>query len=624
MDKNTSLAFVLIGLVLIAYFYFMSPEQQPIPANKKATTSQVQKQTAEAQAAAQDSTNPARKAGTQDSTKQTGPFTAEGRPEKIITVENDLVRLELTSKGGRIRRLFLKQYNTWNYRKLPENPAFERSHVQLINSKEGGDFNMMFVSKDGKMINTSALDFQCDTSKSFYRISGNQSLKFIFTYRTDGNRCIQKTFNFRGDNYASDVDLELFNMKGYISSYRYDVIWATGINFVEENSVDEGTHATATAFSGGEDVTLKAEKEGVKVNKEINGQVDWVGVRNKYFTVIMAPDKPNPEGGAYMEGIFRKTSQLGDRKNYSISLKVPFKDTDYQKNSFKLYAGPIDYSALKSYNRQFEALYDFGSFFGLTFVIRPISEYILLPLFKVLHSFIPNYGWVIIFFALILKIALYPFTKQSYKSMKKMQLLQPKIKELKDKYKDDQARIQKETMALYSTYGINPMGGCLPMLLQMPILMAMWSLFNIVIELRHANFAFWITNLSSPDVIYTLPFKIPFFNIDQISGLALLLGITMYFQQKMSTQDPSQKAMVYTMPVVFTLMFMSFPSGLNLYYLMFNLFTIAQQYYINHKKGDSELVPVKNPKKKGFMSRMMENAEKQKQLQQKTQAKRKR
>jgi YidC/Oxa1 family membrane protein insertase len=205
------------------------------------------------------------------------------------------------------------------------------------------------------------------------------------------------------------------------------------------------------------------------------------------------------------------------------------------------------------------------------------------------------------------------------KSMKKMQLLQPKIKELKEKYKDDQQRVQKETMKLYSTYGINPAGGCLPMLLQMPILIALWSLFNVTVEIRHEPFIWWITNLSSPDVIMKLPFQIPILGLNVITGLAPLLGITMFIQQKMSVKDPSQKALVYVMPIMFTAMFMGFPSGLNLYYFMFNLLSIIQQQYINKKKDGTELVPVPQSQRKkgGFMQRMMAAAEQQKQAQQK-------
>lgn len=300
-----------------------------------------------------------------------------------------------------------------------------------------------------------------------------------------------------------------------------------------------------------------------------------------------------------------------------------FKGEKHQQDSFLLYLGPIDYDILKSYNRDMQNVFEFGSFLGLKFLIRPLSEYILLPLLLFIHKFVSNWGLVIIIFTIIIKFALHPLNKQSLKSMKKMQMLQPKITELKQKYKDDTQKQQQETMKLYSTYGINPMGGCLPMALQMPILIALWSLLNVAVDIRQQPFVFWINNLSAPDVLFRLSFRIPLFGIDVVSGLALMMGVTMFVQQKMSVKDPSQKAMVYVMPVMFTLMFMGLPSGVNLYYFMFNLFSIAQQWYVNHKHGNVELVPVANPKKKqGFMARMMDAAEKQSQAQKKGSSKR--
>jgi YidC/Oxa1 family membrane protein insertase len=172
--------------------------------------------------------------------------------------------------------------------------------------------------------------------------------------------------------------------------------------------------------------------------------------------------------------------------------------------------------------------------------------------------------------------------------------------------------MNKETMKLYQTYGVNPAGGCLPILLQMPIFIALWGLFQAAIELRQQPFIFWINDLSVPDVIFDLGFKLPLFGIQEISGLALLMGVTTFFQQKMSIKDPKQQALVYMMPIMLTILFMTFPSGLNLYYFMFNVFSIAQQYYINQKKDDVELVPVDPSKrKKGFMQRLMDAAEQQ-------------
>ncbi|MFH1198138.1 MAG: membrane protein insertase YidC [bacterium] len=606
MDRNTTLAFVLIGLVLVVWLFMNAPEPQKptkVPADST-LTKDTSKIPAQEEVKKEEAKNEV------DNETNTGPFASTNEPEKVITIETDLALYELTTKGGKIKRCYLKEYETWYHEKFPEDD-FKNTHVQLVNTKaEGGDFNLVFVSTEGKFVNTKELDFKADSRNNF-KLTGKDSAKISFVFETPQKNIIKKNFTFFANNYMSNVDVEFVNMDSVISSYRYDVEWSNGINFVEENSVDESTYSNAIAFSGDEKVVIDATSADEPEKKNINGKVDWLSIRNKYFAVIISPDKPKEEGGADFKGE-RKYSVRGEKEVYRASLKVPFSNSDYQKDSYKLYLGPVNYDILKGYNKNFETIFDFGNFLGLRVIITPISEYILLPLFKFLHIFIPNYGFVIIIFSLIIKIVLYPLTKQSMKSMRKMQLLQPMMKELKEKYKDDPARVQKETMKLYSTYGINPAGGCLPMLLQMPILVALFTFFNVAIEIRHEPFIFWITNLSSPDVIFTLPFKIPLFNVDKVSGLAPLLGITMFFQQKMSVKDPSQKALVYMMPVMFTLMFMNFSSGLNLYYFMFNVFSIAQQYYVTHKKGDDKLEPVANPKKKGgFMQRMMEAAEKQ-------------
>jgi YidC/Oxa1 family membrane protein insertase len=611
MDKQTTSAFILIGLILVVWLYFNSPAPQPQQKKKGQPTAVEQKDTAAVKP-------PVQQKQTAKPIEEPAPFGAKKLTEKIITIETDLAKIELTNKGATIRRYFIKKYKTW-YHADVKDTNFYNQHVQLVNTtKDGGDFNIIFVTKEGKLVNTSSIDFNSTATNYFYKVSSKDSVAINYEFLTGKGKAIRKNFVFYGDNYASKIDVELENMDDVISSYRYDVIWSNGLVNLEENSVDEAIHSNASAYSGDEQVIVDATSVGEKVTKDINGKVDWVAIRNKYFTMILAPTNPSSEGGAFFEGN-HTLNQFGAKEIYSASLKMPFKNQKLQKDSFTLYLGPIDYSVLKSYGKNFQTVFDFGSFFGLKFIIRPISEFILLPLFKFLHGFISNFGIVIIIFSIIIKFALHPLTRQSMKSMKKMQMLQPKIVELKEKHKDNPQKIQQETMKLYSTYGINPMGGCLPMLLQMPILIALWSLFNVTIEIRQQPFMLWITNLSSPDIIYKLPFKIPLFNVDIISGLALMMGITMFIQQKMSIKDPSQKALVYIMPVMMTIMFMSFPSGLNLYYFMFNALSIGQQYYINHKHDNVELVPVANPnKKKGFMSRMMEAAEKQTQEQKKS------
>ncbi len=617
MDKQSTIAFILIGIILVFWLYLNTPEPTTVPPQTQDSTIVRDKTPKETEI---EKPVAAETKKLEENISQ--PFQKEILPEKIITVETDLALFELTSKGARLRKFFLKKYKTWYHNKF-DSTDFYNTHVQLINtSREGGDFNLVFVTKEGKLVNTKSLDFNFDKNKAYYKITNGDSLIFNCKYEISEGKSITKQYVFYADDYNSKVDIILENMDEVISSYRYDLEWGNGLNFVEKNSVDEANFSNAAAYSGDEKVIIDATSVDEPEEKVLNGKIDWVGVRNKYFTVIIAPENPSNDGGADFKGVHVKT-EYGDREYYSASLKIPFNNQKFQKDSFRLYIGPLEYDILKSKGKNYQAMFEFGSFLGLKFITRPISEYVLLPLFKFLHRYIPNYGWVIIVFSFILKFALYPLTRQSYKSMKRMSQLQPKIAELKEKYKGDQQKIQKETMKLYSTYGVNPAGGCLPMLLQMPILFALFTFFNVAIEIRQEPFIFWITNLSAPDVIYELPFNLPLFGIKAITGLAPLLGITMFFQQKMSVKDPSQKAMVYIMPFVFTFMFMGFSSGLNLYYFMFNLLSIGQQYYINKQKGD-ELVPVKNPKKKGgFMQKMMEAAEQQQKTQKQSAGKRK-
>ncbi len=627
MDKQTTIAFILIGAILVFWLYMNSPEPQP-PVKGKSDSTIVAGDSAQAvkdslklvaQQKAQREKKAAQPEVKSDSLNYGKYFTASDKPEKIITVENDLVKLELTSKGGDIKKYFLKKYKNWFSVDSGDSAKFYKTHVQLINYPMGGSGpDLAFVSSDGKAVNTSQLDFKSDAKKYYYKLTNKDSLVISYTYESEPGKYIRKVYVFFGDKYSMRCKVELAGMNNVISNNDFDFLWRNGIRFVEENSVDEATYSNASAFYGGDHVVVEASKVGEKVDKDFTGRVDWIAVRNKYFAAIIAPDKPSEVDGAYIEGKKVAKGKEGERAFYNIRLIVPFNNTDLQTKSFNIYIGPADYDILKSYGRNLEEIVEFGSFLGLKFIVRPIAEYVLLPLFNFLHIFIPNYGWVIIVFSLIIKLILYPLTKTSYQSMKKMQMLQPKMAELKEKFKDDPQKVNKETMKLYSTYGVNPAGGCLPLVLQMPIFIALWGLFKVAIELRQQPFMFWITDLSRPDVIFTLPFKLPIFGVNEISGLAILMGIATFVQQKMSVKDPKQQALVYVMPVMLTLMFMGFPAGLNLYYLMFNVFSIGQQYIINHQHDGMELVPVKNPKtKKGFMAKMMEAAEKNANTQQK-------
>jgi YidC/Oxa1 family membrane protein insertase len=609
MDRQTLFAFIIIGAILILWLYLNTPT--PSPPDKVThpkDTTVVLKDTSAKLIEQQKEPDLAE---TEKDTQSLGRyFERIDKEERIITIENDVVVIELSTHGANLKKYFLKEFKNW-YSAGADTSTYE-TMVQLINHSLGDPYDLAFVTTDGKAINTGELNFSTTSNKERYKISGTDSLRLEFSVKAYEKGEIKKIFTFYGDKYSLLSNIQLIGMNNIISNNAYDIVWDSGIRFVEQNSVNEASVSNASVYYGDEQVIIDASDIGETFEKDFTGRVDWLGIRNKYFAAIIAPQDPSGVEGAYIKGYREQTSQTGIKEVYSGRFIIPFKNTNFESKYFNLYVGPVDYGILKEYGNHFEAIVDFGSFFGLKFIVRPVAEFVLLPLFNFLHGFIPNYGIVIIVFSIIIKIVIYPLTKQSMQSMKKMQLLQPKISEIKEKFKDDPQKMNKETMKLYSTYGVNPAGGCFPLLLQMPVFIALWGLFQVAIDLRQQHFVGWITDLSMPDVIAKLPFKLPIFGIDQIAGLALLMGITTFVQQKMSVKDPKQAALVYIMPVMLTILFMSFPSGLNLYYFMFNILSIGQQYYINHKHDGMVLEPVKNPKKKkGFMAKLMEAAEQQ-------------
>jgi len=513
-----------------------------------------------------------------------------GVEEKVIIVQTNLYTAEISTKGGLIRKWELKKFKTW-----------DGWPVSLVEFKKGGDFSLMFTTKDGKLVNTRTLTFET-TFPNWHReiLTESDSLTLTLTATASQGGRIVKSLTFYKDRYSFTADIRLERMQDVIAGFEYQVVWETGLPFAEHNSVDEASFAMAYAYAGKELTELDATHGSQVVKKSISGLTDWVATRNKYFAIAIIPRAKNSIGG-YLEGVAETLPDNGVKENYSIGLLMPYKGTETAEASFSVFLGPLDFDIVKSYGADLDQIMSLGA----AWVIRPISEWVIIPLFQFLRWIIPNYGVVIIIFSIIIKIALHPLTKTSMKSMKKMQALQPMIEEIRAKYKDDPQKMNKQIMQLYKDYGVNPASGCLPILLQLPILYALWMVFRSTIELRQAHFVWWITDLSVPDVVVSLPFHLPLFGIKDVSGLALLMGITMFIQQKMTIKDPRQKMMVWLMPILLTLLFNSFPSGLNLYYFVFNLLSIVQQMWINKQHGDQGLRKVEEKKKVGgIMSRI--------------------
>jgi YidC/Oxa1 family membrane protein insertase len=281
-------------------------------------------------------------------------------------------------------------------------------------------------------------------------------------------------------------------------------------------------------------------------DKFLTGNINWIAQEDLYFTAALIPQTA-------IEGV--KFWNEAGSPEIALSLKPG-------KHTFLFYAGPKEYDRLKQLNAKLEHIIDFGWF-----------SIIAMPLFWVLkffYKYLGNYGWSIVILTILVRVPFIPILNKSQQSMKKMQKIQPLMAELKEKYKNDPQKLQKETMALYKKYKVNPVGGCLPMLLQIPVFIALYNVLLQAIELRGAPFMLWITDLSVKDPYYVLP---------------VVMGLTMVIQQKMtpSAMDPKQAKMMMLMPVIFTFMFLTFPSGLVIYWLVNNVLGIIQQYYVNKK-----------------------------------------
>ena len=577
MDRQSTIGFILIFIVLVVWMWLNSSKtpqqtQRDKIVNVKKDSAMVEK-AALTPAPATDTVMQPNAYGKYFSSRARGK-------EQIITIETELYRAQLSSKGGVIKTWELKNYQTW-----------DGKPVQLVDYDHQGDLSVLLTTSDGRVINTHDLYFDVQAPETIIKRTGTFEFEIVFSLPASNGGMLIKRLKFHNGEYGFDEKIQFENLSSVVANYQYEVLWEHGIRYAERNSIEESNFAAGYAYAGGELTQIDATKIDQKEQKEISGAVNWVATRDKYFGIAMIPIDVVSEG-AYLEGNRRAMPSNGALESYAISLKMPYKGGVSEGTAIKVFLGPLQHSILKSYNVGLENIMSLG----WAWLVRPISEYIMLPIFLAIHSVVSNWGLVIIIFSILIKLALHPLSKKQMESMKKMQKLQPMMDEIREKYKDDPQRMNQAVMNLYKEYGVNPAGGCLPLLFQLPIMYALYAVFRGAIELRHSSFIWWIKDLSSPDVIYTLPFGIPIMG-SEISGIALLMGVSMFIQSKQTVQDPRQKSMIWMMPIMMTLVFNSLPSGLNLYYAVFNVIGIVQQIFINKKHEDEPLRKVE-PKKK--------------------------
>jgi YidC/Oxa1 family membrane protein insertase len=542
MDKKTLLAFLLIAVVLIFTPYYMemvSPTPgpaEPDPEPPKSSTTSVDPVPSPAHSPVIDDM-----------------IVGLDNYEKTILIKTDLYEAVISSVGGGSIKSFV--FNNYF--------SSDSSRIEIINGHNRENSLIQFKNLDGDIVDLSGAWKYGGTFRGG-EIYEAQSL--VFSIEISPGRKILKTLTLSPGSYLIDVEMDMSGVRDLVFAGTYSLNWIGGLTTTEKNKTDDYVYFKSYVYQGG-------ELEGVKLKKDesetvsFNGATDWVAIRTKYFITAFIPSNSNIVSSASIGGDF------SERESYNMALSLSASDIA----NVSIYLGPLEYDRIKSLGKDLDQVMNFGIFF-----VRPISKAVLWVL-KKLHNYIPNYGYVLIIFSFAVKILVYPLTKKSYQSTAAMQQIQPEITELKEKHKNNPQKLNKATMELYKQRGVNPLGGCLPMLLQMPLLFALFVVFRTTIELRAEPFVWWIKDLSAPDAVFTLPFSIPIYGA-HVAILPILMVVSMFIQQRMmsggAAQQPQQKTMQYFMTGFFFLMFNSFPSGLNLYYTLFNVLTIAQQKLI--------------------------------------------
>lgn len=626
MSRSNIIGLVVIMALLIGYSLFMTPSKEEMKEARRKADSIALVEKAEAdmraqQAAKQQAIEDSLAKLPSDSTQKPdmdrlGAFAAATQgEEKFFVIENDLLRLKISSKGGYVYSAQLKEFQTHDTLPL------------LLYRGDSTVFGFEFNTEDLKTINTKELFFAPDgVIKDSLVVSGKDSLQFALRVYPAGNDSssrnsgyIEYLYTLKGGEYMVGFSVRFVGMKGLIAQNTQDLMltWNTDLLQQEKSFKNEVTQSTIYYMDNTGEVDYLTETSDEK--ERINSPVKWVSFKDQFFSAtLIAPDKfesVDIETVAYEENSNRKLKRM------NASFSLPFQPTTDQVYNMHWYFGPNKYKLMRSYDLNLERQIPLGWSF---FLMQWINRFAVLPVFNWLESFDINYGIIILILTVLLKIVLFPIAWKTYISSAKMRILKPEVEEINARYpkKEDAMKKQQAVMTLYKKAGANPMSGCVPMLLQFPILIALFRFFPASIELRQQSFL-WAHDLSSYDSVLNLPFTIPFYG-DHVSLFCLLMTISTIIYTKMNNdmmgstnQLPGMKTMMYLMPIMFLGFFNSYSSGLSYYYLLANLFTFAQMFFIRRMVNEDKLhARIQENKKKpvvksGFQKRLEEMAKKQ-------------
>jgi len=613
MDRNSIIGIVIIAGILIGYTFLTKPSREEIAQQKHYADSiqlvEIAKAAAQKTATAsfdslpKQNQSPALQAAS--NTANLGIFASHSEGQsKLYTIQNNKLKIVISSQGAKPYQVELKDYKT-----------FDKRPVILFE----GDSSLMGLEffSDGKTISTNHLYFDTDEKSNDIVVTDTpQSISFNLLVDSLGG-FIEYTYTLYPDKYFLDFKVKMNGM----DQYRTDNVqlkWEIYSPQQEMGRTNESSYTNLYyRFLDGD--VEKFKERSKKDIQEIteSTKIQWVGYKQQFFASAIVSDKI-PFEGAYMkmENLPENSKYI---KKFSSELSIPYARTAEFEMPMHFYFGPTHFQTLKKIGFKLEELVTLGSS-----IIRWINQFVVIPIFNWLDNFISNYGIIILLLTVIIKIALLPLTYRSYLSMAKMRVLKPQIDEINLKIPKEKAmERQQATMALYKKVGVNPMGGCLPMILQMPILYAMFRFFPSSIELRQESFL-WAHDLSTYDSILTLPFTIPMYGA-HVSLFTILMTITTLLSMKMSGQTPGadsampgMKTMMYIMPVMFMLILNSFSAGLTYYYFLANVITIGQNYLFKFfideeailKKLNSKKAKATDGKKSSFQQKLEDMAKK--------------
>lgn len=578
MDRNTLIGFVLIFVIIASSVYWMQPSQEEINRERRLQDSLALVRAGEqpVQQPTPDTTAIAA-ASIPDSTVLSGPFGgAIAGEERLVTLENELMKVNISSKGGRVASVELKNKETYDGKPLM---LFE------------GDQNKfgLFFSSAGKNIITNDLYFTTDGTD--IHVAGTDSASIVFRLSYAADKYIDYVYSIKGDDYNLGFTLVTKGMQDVVAPSERQLVlnWETALYQKEKDIKSERERSTAYFKLKDDDVddlsTTKDDEEN------ISGPLEWVSFKQHFFSnALIAHDSFN--GGRLNVYTADDNHTV---KSFAANLNLDFPRQDINSYPMHFFFGPNQYKVLRAHGYQLEQQINMG--WG---PMKWINRWITIPVFTFLDGFHWNYGLVILILTVMLKLVLSPLTYRSYVSMAKMRVLKPEMDQIKEKVGDDNPTLlQQEYMKLYKQAGVNPLGGCIPLLLQMPFTIAFFFFFPNLFELRGESFL-WVKDLSTYDSPITFP---AIFGISHISLMCILMTvvtlISTWYNNSISGATGQMKYIGYFMPLIFLFVLNSFPAGLNYYYFLSTVFTFGQQFVIRQMINDDKILSIiENNKKK--------------------------